>query len=568
MYIIAGKVSGCKYFTRSTFCGHTKNIRIIYMTKKIGLVLAVIVLVGGAWIYAQNKTHYSVSSVSGKQFSSSVQGLPEAGQTETVELKNGDTYNLVAEPVVKEINGAKVRMLAYNGSVPGPTIRVAQGAEVTIRFTNKIDIPTTIHSHGVRLNNAFDGVPGVTQPEVKPGESFDYKIAFPDSGVFWYHPHLREDYTQDLGLYGNFIVAPKEASEFAPVNREIPVVLDDILMKNGTVAPYFSDSVDHALMGRYGNVMLVNGSSDYILTAQAGEVIRMYITNAAGSRVFRFGISGAKLKLVGSDNGAYEREQMVDTVTLGPSERAMVDVYFAQAGQAYLENRMPDETVILGKVAVSSDAVAASYKKEFETLRVHTSVSASMNPFRASLSKAPDKTINLTVAMGGMSDSMNMGGMSGAHTMSDGSTMSNSMMMNMAPVGPDGIEWEDKHGAMNSGSTSKTITWKVVDTATNASNMDIHWQFKKGDMVKVRVTNDMHSMHPMQHPFHFHGQRFLVASVNDKPQTNLAWKDTVLIPAGTTVDLLVDMSNPGDWMAHCHIPEHLESGMMLGFKVD
>jgi FtsP/CotA-like multicopper oxidase with cupredoxin domain len=97
--------------------------------------------------------------------------------------------------------------------------------------------------------------------------------------------------------------------------------------------------------------------------------------------------------------------------------------------------------------------------------------------------------------------------------------------------------------------------------------MDIDWRFKKGDVVKVRVTNDAHSMHPMQHPLHFHGQRFLVANINDKPQTNLAWKDTVLIPAGTTVDLLVDMSNPGDWMAHCHIPEHLESGMMLDFSV-
>lgn len=537
------------------------------MTKKIGLIILIIVLAGGAWWFVRNKTHHSPSSVSGTQFSGGVQGLPEARQTETVELKNGDTYTLVAEPVVKEINGAQVRMLAYNGSVPGPTIRVAQGAEVTIRFTNKIDIPTTIHSHGVRVRNEFDGVPGVTQPEVKPGESFDYTLAFPDSGVFWYHPHLREDYTQDLGLYGNFIVTPAEGGEFAPVNREAAMVLDDILMQDGVLAPYFTDSVNYALMGRYGNVMLVNGSSDYTFTAQAGEVVRLYLTNAAGSRVFRFGISGAKLKLVGSDNGAYEQERMVDTVTLGPSERAIVDVYFDRYGQAYIENRMPDETVILGKVTVGGTPVTVSYKKEFEALRAHKSVITSIDPYRTGLNKAPDKTIDLTIAMGGMDGGMHMNMGGGTHQMSDGSTMANSMMIPVSQLGPDGIEWEDKHGSMSSQSTSKTLTWKVVDTATGRSNMDIDWRFKKGDVVKVRVTNDAHSMHPMQHPLHFHGQRFLVANINDKPQTNLAWKDTVLIPAGTTVDLLVDMSNPGDWMAHCHIPEHLESGMMLDFSV-
>lgn len=515
----------------------------------------------------QGRLQHSTSGGVGTQFSSSTQGLAEAKATEAVELKNGDTYNLVAEPVVKKINGTRVRMLAYNGSVPGPTIRVPQGAEVTVRFTNKIDIPTTIHSHGVRVGNAFDGVPDVTQPEVKPGESFDYKIVFPDSGVFWYHPHLREDYTQDLGLYGNFIVVPKDGTEFAPVNREVPLVLDDILMQNGTVAPYFSDSVDHALMGRYGNVMLVNGSSNYTFSAQTGEVVRMYITNAAGARVFRFGISGAKLKLVGSDNGAYEREQAVDTVLLGPSERAIVDVYFDRPGQAYIENRMPNETVILGRVAVSGAPVTKSYKKEFSTLRIHKNVIAGIDPFRASLSKAPDKTIDLTIAMGGMDGGMHMNMGGGTHKMSDGSTMSNSMMIPASQLGPDGIEWEDRHGTMSSQSTSKTLTWKVVDTATGRNNMDIDWRFKKGDVVKVRVTNDAHSMHPMQHPIHFHGQRFLVASINDKPQTNLAWKDTVLIPAGTTVDLLVEMSNPGDWMGHCHIPEHMESGMMFGFSV-
>lgn len=95
-------------------------------------------------------------------------------------------------------------MLAYNGSIPGPLIKVPQGAEITLNFKNDTDVDSTIHSHGVRVENKFDGVPDVTQEEVKPGESFTYKLKFSDVGMFWYHPHIREDYAQELGLYGNF----------------------------------------------------------------------------------------------------------------------------------------------------------------------------------------------------------------------------------------------------------------------------------------------------------------------------------------------------------------------------
>ncbi len=74
-------------------------------------------------------------------------------------------------------------------------------------------------------------------------------------------------------------------------------------------------------------------------------------------------------------------------------------------------------------------------------------------------------------------------------------------------------------------------------------------------------------MHPMQHPIHFHGQRFLVLSRDGEQETNMAWKDTVLIPSGETVEILLEVTNPGEWMAHCHIAEHLEAGMMLPFNV-
>lgn len=120
---------------------------------------------------------------------------------------------------------------------------------------------------------------------------------------------------------------------------------------------------------------------------------------------------------------------------------------------------------------------------------------------------------------------------------------------------------------MNQMSDTKNVTWKIIDDATKKENMGIHWDFKKGDQVKIHITNDPKSPHPMQHPIHFHGQRFLVTSIDGRRNENLVWKDTVLIPSGHSVDILLDASNPGDWMAHCHISEHLESGMMLNFSV-
>ncbi len=132
---------------------------------------------------------------------------------------------------------------------------------------------------------------------------------------------------------------------------------------------------------------------------------------------------------------------------------------------------------------------------------------------------------------------------------------------------PHKIEWEDEMGMMNSNSNSEMVTWKLVDEDTGKENMDIDWKFQKGDVIKLRIFNDPESMHPMQHPIHLHGQRFLVLDTNGERNTNLVWKDTTLVQTGDTVDILVEMSNPGKWMLHCHIAEHLEADMMLGFEV-
>lgn len=510
-----------------------------------------IVTVVGAWFYFRsNNSHFPVLT----------SGSSEAMASRVVELKNGDTYNLTASIVKKIINGHEIRMLAYNGMIPGPTIKASQGAEVTIHLTNNIDVSTTLHSHGVRLDNAFDGVPDVTQKAILPGGSFDYKIKFPDAGVFWYHPHVDEPYTQGLGLYGNYIVVPSDPNYWSPVNQEVTVTLSDILIgQGGSSVPFSQNGTDFTLMGRFGNVMLTNGFTDYELSVKRGEVVQLDLTNTANTRTFNFTIPGAKMKLVGGDNGRYQHETFVDSVVLAPSERVIIDVYFSVQGEYPIEHMTPDHTYQLGKITVSAESVAQSYAHQFSQLRTTADMVATAKTLQPYFDKPADKKIRLTVDLGG---NMSAGG---SHMMSSGMNMSNDSMNKER--GDSKIEWEDTMSMMNQMSTVDTVKWKIVDQATGKVNNDINWTFKKGDMAKIEIYNDPNSIHPMQHPVHFHGQRFVVLSVNGVKNTNLVWKDTVLVQKGDTVDILLDTSNPGTWMAHCHIAEHLSDGMMLNYTV-
>ena len=483
--------------------------------------------------------------------------LPVALEPAVVKLIDGDTYDLTAGFVKKEIAGKEYRMLAYTGSIPGPLLTVPQGSTITVNLKNETSIPTTLHSHGVRLENEFDGVPEVTQPLVQPGASFVYRITFADAGMYWYHPHFREDYAQELGLYGNYLVMPEKQDYWNPVNREVPLVLDDLLIENSEIR-LSAVQANRTLMGRYGNVMLVNGETEYELAAKQGEVIRFYLTNAANARPFRIAIAGARMKLVGADAGAYLRETWVEDVTIGPSERAIIEVLFAQPGRYTLENRTPLGTTALGTIAVESESVETSYAEAFALLSQHPEVIANVTSLSEHMARPPDKQLTLSLDMGTEMMRMMQGtSHGGGHTVHGGA---------FAPS-EDGIEWEDTNPMMNVMSTSEMMQWKIVDAETGKKNMDIDWEFTKGDFVKIRIVNGGDSLHPMQHPVHFHGQRFLVLARNGAAEDNPAWKDTVLIPAGETTDILVEMSNLGEWMAHCHIAEHLEAGMMFTFKV-
>ncbi|MBD0317426.1 MAG: multicopper oxidase domain-containing protein, partial [Thermoleophilia bacterium] len=183
------------------------------------------------------------------RFPMETDSLPEAVAAEVVELSDGGSFELEIAPVAKRLGDTTVRMLAYNRSIPGPTLKVAQHSTVTVRVTNDGDLEATVHWHGLRLENRYDGTHD-TQAPIPVGETFTYEVRFPDPGAYWYHPHIREDYGQEMGLYGNILVVPADADYWPPANRALLLTLDDVLGEDGVLAPFGPSQPTHVAMGR------------------------------------------------------------------------------------------------------------------------------------------------------------------------------------------------------------------------------------------------------------------------------------------------------------------------------
>ncbi len=324
------------------------------------------------------------------EFPRETEGLPEARTTELIELADGDEFELEIVPVKKQIGDATVRMLAYNGSVPGPTLKVPQGATITVHVTNHGDVDATVHWHGLRLENRYDGTHD-TQAPIPVGESFTYQVHVPDPGAFWYHPHIREDYGQEMGLYGNILATPSEPDYWPPANRELPLTLDDILIEDGQIAAFGESETTHVAMGRFGNVMLVAGEPDLALEAKRGEVVRFYFTNTANTRVFNATLPGAQMKLVGADAGHCEREELVDEVLLAPSERVVVDVLFPDAGELELQHKTPEHTYRLASIAVVDEQPEQSFADDFPSLRTNRDMAELREHVEPFFKAPPDK---------------------------------------------------------------------------------------------------------------------------------------------------------------------------------
>jgi FtsP/CotA-like multicopper oxidase with cupredoxin domain len=567
------------------------------------------------------------------RFPTDATGLPEARAPKVIELADGEHLDLRIAPVAKRLGDATVRMLAYNGSIPGPILKVQEGSEVIVDVENQGDMDATVHWHGLRLENRYDGT-HETQAPMAVGERFSARVTFPDPGLYWYHPHIREDYGQEMGLYGNVLVEPADPDYWPPAHRDLVLTLDDILLEDGSVAPFSRSETTYAAMGRFGDVLLVSGEPDLSLTAQLGEVVRLYLTNTANTRVFKVKLPGARMKLVGGDSGHVEHEQFVDEVILAPSERVIVDVLFDRAGELALEHHTLDRVYPLAAITVSENPAEPPLAEQFAVLRSNPDMAAERERVAPYLAAEPHKTVAFIAEMDmdapegdgpvvytcpmhpevvdeepGHCPQCGMkllaveapattytcpmhpqvGSDQPGHCPDCGMKLLPAQLVAEAGgheheghdhahgehehAGHDhaaagGIEWEDDMVAVNRLTTPANMRWKIIDRETDAENAAIDWQFRVGDQVKIRLLNEMAGDHPMHHPFHVHGAgRFLVLARDDVAEPNLVWKDTVLVRTGETVDILLDVTNVGRWMAHCHIAEHHESGMMFSFNV-
>lgn len=487
------------------------------------------------------------------------EGLPLLRPREVLRLENGDTLRLQAGLVRRTIAGRTFVAYAFNQQSPGPLLEVREGARVVVQFENRLDLPSAVHWHGLRQDWRMDGAVGVSQDAVPPGGRFTYHLHFPDAGIYWYHPHVREDIEQELGLYGNMLVRASDGWGLGAVHREEMLVLDDILLGAEGPLPFGEERATHALMGRMGNVLLVNGEPSWSMQAMRGEVVRFYLTNTASSRTFNLSFPGAEMKLVAGDVGRMARESRVESIVLAPAERYVVDVRFERPGRYHLLNRVqgihptarafiPVEDT-LGVVAVGDELAIPDLAASFDSLRTSGEMLRAERRYRRDLVRAPDRTLLLTLRQ----DSLPFG-------------LVQALRLDTAWVPP--VEWAGLMPMMDWLSTGRDVQWILRDPATGRENMDITWRFPRGTRLKLRLINDRHTLHAMQHPVHLHGQRFLVLARNGTPQQNLVWKDTVLLPAGSTADLLVELDNPGLWMLHCHIAEHLESGMHMVLNVE
>ncbi|MFZ5475273.1 MAG: multicopper oxidase family protein [Myxococcota bacterium] len=391
--------------------------------------------------------------------------------------------------------------LAYNGLVPGPVIEVERGQTLRVNFTNGLDYETTVHWHGLRVPDEMDGAIRMMDM-VMPGHSFTYEFEIQDTGFYWYHPHMATEQDLERGLYGMIVARHPDEPR---VGCEMPIVLDDVLLDDdGQIEP--KDTEHMQLMGRLGNLLLTNGRANRRVEVKAGEPTILRLVNAANARFWDLSVEGHLLRVLATDGGWLAEPVEVERIQLAPGERVIVAVDFS--GDPGDEFRLLNDRVQLH----DEDA----HMSEVDPMGDGT------NPV--------------------------MGFVIGDEA---GTPMELALPQDDAPSladpGTTAHQWVLDEDMMNG-----------IVTVDGYSYPDVPLLSVPGPaLTAFEVQNDSE----MHHPFHLHGNRFQVLSIDGAAPELTGWKDTFDIPPYATVRFASKLDNPGEWMYHCHILEHAELGM-------
>lgn len=421
----------------------------------------------------------------------------------------------------------------YGGTVPGPEFRVRQGDRLRIAVENALAEETTVHWHGLRVPNAMDGVPHLTQAPIAPGETFTYEFDAVDAGTFWYHPHQRSFEQVGRGLYGALIV---EEANPPRVDRELVWVLDDWrLTQDAVISDDFGGFHDMSHAGRLGNTVTINGRVPDALPVRAGERIRLRLINAANARIFALDFGDLAPQVIALDGQPVTPHAAPGgRVVLGPAMRA--DLILD-------ETAAPGATISVIDRFFAQDAYTLVDLTMAETPLRDAAPDWSMglpsNPLpEPDIARARRHEVTFTGGMmGGMVErQMGLSGESGM-----GGMMGGGMMNRMHDGG----------------------IWFVNGVAAEGHILDPMLTLERDASHVIAMTNAT----AFHHPIHLHGHSFRVISRNGTPTAHREWQDTVLMAPRERVEIAFVADNPGDWMFHCHILEHQASGMMGVIRV-
>jgi FtsP/CotA-like multicopper oxidase with cupredoxin domain len=444
-------------------------------------------------------------------------------------------YNLVAAPGRASLVGAsapQTEVWAYRGQVPGPEIRVKQGERLRVLVENKLPQETTVHWHGVRVPNAMDGVPHLTQPPIAPGKTFLYEFDCLDAGTFWYHPHTRSFEQVERGLSGALIV---EEAEPIKVDRDIVWMLDDWrLTQEGQISDDLGSMMDSSHAGRLGNVVTINGRVPEQFAVRAGERIRLRLVNVANARIFSLQFEGHKPRVVALDGQPIDVHAPEDgRITLGSAQR--VDLVLDCAGK-------PGEKFTI---------VDRFYQRQ--QYRLVDLVYDNGAPLRESPLDAPARLPPNPLGEPDLKNAV-------THAIEfGGGMMDPKMMRNRGQGGGMGM----MGGMMER--MRQGMIWTINGVSVR-DDQHVHaplLNLERGRSYVFNMLNDTAWWHPM----HLHGHVFRVLSRDGDPAPRREWLDTVLMAPGERTEIAFVADNPGDWMFHCHILEHQLAGMMGSVRV-